>query len=66
MPPVRWRVDPLSNEVPDLVVLPTNAATWMLEPGARVPIWWHEAAAIYAPAGNLPRLMDTPPSRESP
>lgn len=60
VPPARWQVDPLTDEAPDLVVIPTDAGAWMFGPSARAPIWWHDDAAVYAPAGAVPRLMNAP------
>ena len=58
--PTRWQVDPLADQAPDLVVLPTSAVLWMFHPSGRSPIWWREDVAVYAPNGALPRIMDTP------
>ncbi|MCY4112231.1 MAG: hypothetical protein OXF96_09870, partial [Chloroflexi bacterium] len=60
IPPARWQVDRLTDEAPDLVVIPTDAGAWMFGPSARAPIWWHDDVAVYAPAGAVPRLMNTP------
>ncbi len=61
VPPARWQVDPLTDETPDLVVLPTNADPWMFESSARTPIWWREGVGVYAPDGAMPRIMDGAP-----
>ena len=57
---------PLAGERPDLVVLPARG----LAPAAfaaeqRVPIWWNDEVAVYAPDGELSPLMDSPPSEFS-
>ena len=59
-PPASWRVDPLSDQVPDFVALPTGTAPWMFQPSARTPIWWRDDVAVYAPPGAVPRIMDAP------
>ena len=70
--PTSWRVDPLTGETPDLVVLPSNAETWMFPPSARTPIWWTDHnVAVYAPNGAVPTILDAPspdaaPPRDSP
>ena len=61
VPPAKWHVDALTDENPDLVVLPTDQDPWMFEPSARTPIWWRDGVGVYAPNGAVPRLMDAPP-----
>ena len=65
VPPAKWQVDALTDEAPDLVVLPTNAFPWMFQPSARTPIWSREGVGVYAPNGSVARIMDTP-ALESP
>ncbi len=60
VPPAKWEVDALTEEIPDLVVLPTNVFPWMFEPAARTPIWWRDDVAVYAPNGAVPPIMDAP------
>ena len=57
---------PLAGERPDLVVLPARG----LAPSAfaaeqRVPIWWNDEVAVYAPDGELSPLMESPLSEFS-
>lgn len=58
LPPTSWHVKPLTDETPDLVVLPTGTVPWMFPPTARTPIWWRDNIAVYAPDGAVPRIMD--------
>ena len=60
IPPAMWQVEPLTDELPDLVVLPTGADPWMLPPRARSPIWWRDDVAVYAPTGAVPRILEGP------
>ena len=60
VPPAKWHVDALTEETPDLVVLPTNAFPWMFEASARIPVWWRDNVAVYAPNGAAPRIMEAP------
>ena len=59
-PPATWNIDPLTDDTPDLVALPTGVSPWMFRPSARSPIWWRDDVAVYAPTGAVPRIMDTP------
>jgi len=56
-----WTVEPLGNQVPELVVLPASIEpwTWMFPPGARQPVWQNSEVSIYAPNGTLAPI--TPP-----
>lgn len=58
--PAKWRVDPLVDEVPDLVVLPIDFTPWMFETSAREPIWWGDGVAVYAPSGAVAPIVDAP------
>ncbi|MCY4114245.1 MAG: hypothetical protein OXG33_09960 [Chloroflexi bacterium] len=59
--PTNWSIDPLTDETPDIVVLPSNGETWMFPPSARTPIWWTDHnVAVYAPTGAVPQILDTP------
>ena len=60
IPPAKWQVDPLDDQTPDLVVLPTSATPWMFQPSARSPIWWRDDVAVYAPTGVVPRILEGP------
>ena len=66
--PTNWGVDPLTDETPDIVVLPSSAETWMFPPAARTPIWWTDHnVAVYAPNGAVPQILDAPmPDAEPP
>ena len=66
LPPVNWRVAPLTSETPDFVVLPTGARPWMFQPAARMPIWWHASVSVYAPTGAAPTIMDAPAPEHPP
>lgn len=65
IPPAKWQVEPLTDQTPDLVVLPTGAEPWMLPPTARSPIWWRNSVAVYAPTGAAPRILDGPSPTDS-
>ena len=58
--PATWHVDPLTNETPGLVAMPTHASPWMFDPSARRPIWWRDGVAVYAPDGAVQRILDAP------
>ena len=60
IPPATWQIAPLSDQTPDLVVLPAGATPWMFRPAARSPIWWRDTIAVYAPTGVAPRIMVAP------
>ena len=59
--PEPWMVEPLGEDVPDLIVLPGSVEpwTWGFPPGARQPVWRNEAVAVYAPNGTVAPI--TPP-----
>ena len=67
--PEPWTVEPLGEDVPDLIVLPASVEpwTWAFPLGARRPIWRNDAVAVYAPSGTVapitsPRVeLDAPP-----
>lgn len=53
----------LDGKTPDLVVMPARGlAPSALAAGQREPIWWNDELAVYAPGGELARLMDPPAS----
>ena len=56
-----WTVEPLGEQVPDLVVLPASIEpwTWMFPPDGRQPVWQNDEIAVYAPNGALAPI--TPP-----
>ena len=56
-------MEPLGNQVPDLVVAPLHRAPSAFPPSARQPVWWNENLAIYAPSNVLGPVMP-PPSQE--
>lgn len=60
IPPAKWQVDPLSDQTPDFVVLPTGSTPWMFRPTNRSPIWWYEDVAVYAPTGVATRILEGP------
>ena len=60
IPPAKWQIDPLTDQTPDLVVLPTGATPWMFPPSLRSPIWWRGDVAVYAPNGDALRILDGP------
>ncbi|MDE2990052.1 MAG: hypothetical protein OXU21_03155 [Chloroflexota bacterium] len=67
--PEPWTVEPLGDDVPDLIVLPAAVEpwTWAFPPHARQPIWRNSEIAVYAPGGAVapitpPRVeLDAPP-----
>ncbi len=61
-----WRVDPLTDQIPDVVVLPKQESPWMFAPSARTPIWWNDDVAVYAPNGAVRPIMVGPPPAERP
>ncbi len=66
--PVPWTVEPVGEEVPDLVVLPASIEpwTWMFPPGGRQPIWQNEQVALYAPHGAVAPITPPSPAPEQP
>ena len=59
--PEPWTVEPLGEQVPDLVVLPASVEpwTWAFPPVARQPIWQNDEIAVYAPGEAVAPI--TPP-----
>ena len=58
--PERWHIEPLKDEIPDVVVLPIDATPWMFPPAAKSPIWWGDGIAVYAPSDTVARVLDMP------
>ena len=56
-----WTVEPLGENVPDLIVLPAYVEpwTWMFPSDGRQPIWRNDEVAVYAPNGAVAPI--TPP-----
>ncbi len=54
-------IDPLGQEVPDLVVVPATFVPWMFPPAGRQPIWWNDRIAVYAPDGTVATIMPSWP-----
>ena len=54
-------IDPLGQEVPDLVVMPTTFVPWMFPAAGRQPIWWNDRVAVYAPHGAVRPIMPSWP-----
>ena len=55
------KTQPLSEQVPDLVVTPSHRAPSGLPATARLPIWWTEKLAVYAPGHAIAPIMTPPP-----
>ncbi len=51
-----WWMEPVADEVPDLIVTPLGALT----PAARQRIWWNEDTAVYALSGAVDPIMPPP------
>ena len=51
---------PLDGHTPDLVVASRHLAPSAFDPGARRPIWWNAALAVYAPNGAVEPVMPAP------
>ena len=59
-------VRPLDGQTPDLVVMHAlGLAPSALATDQRAPIWRNDELAIYAPAGAVPELLDSPPGQFS-
>ena len=54
-------IDPLGQQVPDLVVVPATFVPWMFPPAGRQPIWWNDRIAVYAPDGAVATIMPSWP-----
>ena len=59
-----WRVEPLSEHVPNLMVTPLEFVPWMFPPASRQPIWWNDETAVYALDGAVDQIMPPPPWTE--
>ena len=55
-------IDPLGQEVPDLVVMPATFVPWMFPAAGRQPIWWNDRIAVYAPHGAVAPIMSSWPA----
>ena len=59
----------LSEQTPDLVIVPSGPESWMFPPAGRQPIWWNSVIAIHAPSGAVASIMppvDSAPAPEPP
>ena len=56
-------MEPLGDQVPDLVVTPLHRAPSAFPPSARRPIWWNKSLAVYAPGRAIDPVMP-PPSQQ--
>ena len=59
-----WRVEPLGDYMPDLVIAPVQFVPWMLPAASRQPIWWNDETAVYALNGAVAPIMPRPPWAE--
>lgn len=50
----------LTEQEPDLVVVPARLAPSAFDVGRRRPVWWNEEAAVYAPTGAIRPLVAPP------
>ena len=50
----------LTEQEPDLVVVPARLAPSVFEVDRRRPVWWNEEAAVYAPTGAIRPIVDPP------
>ncbi len=50
----------LTEQEPELVVVPARLAPSVFEVGRRRPVWWNEEAAVYAPTGAIRPILDPP------
>ena len=66
--PAPWAVEPLGEQVPDLVVLPASIEPWtrMFPSGGRQPVWQNGEVAIYAPNGGFASIAPPRPAPEGP
>ncbi|MCY4109921.1 MAG: hypothetical protein OXG11_12955, partial [Chloroflexi bacterium] len=60
-----WNVEPLADQVPDLIIMSPQFVPWMLPPAARQPIWWNEDSAVFAVSDTVGPTMP-PPSAPPP
>ena len=65
--PAPWTVEPLGEEVPDLVVLPASLEPWarVFPAVGRLPIWQNGRIAVYAPDGALASITPPGPGPEA-
>ena len=59
-----WRIEPVGDEPPDLMIAPVGFLPWELPPAARRPVWWNEQVAVYALDGAVDPTMPPPPWAE--
>ena len=59
-----WQVEPLGDDVPNLVVTPARLVPWMLPADSRQPIWWNDETTVYALGGAVDQIMAPPPRTE--
>ncbi|MCY3801082.1 MAG: hypothetical protein OXG46_05855 [Chloroflexi bacterium] len=61
-----WRIDPLGDQVPDLVVTSASFVPLMFPHASRLPIWWNDKIAVYALDGVVDPVMPPRPQAEPP
>ena len=63
-----WTVEPLGENVPDLIVLPAYVEpwTWMFPSDGRQPIWRNDEVAVYAPNGAVAAITPARTVLEAP
>ena len=66
--PAPWTVEPLGEQVPDLVVLPASIEPWtrMFPAAGRRPIWQNGQVAVYAPNGGFESITPVRSATEVP
>ena len=66
--PAPWTVEPLGEQVPDLVALPALTGLWtqMFPSGGRQPVWQNGEVAIYAPHGGFASIAPPSPPPDPP
>ena len=66
--PAPWTIEPLGEQVPDLIVLLPSFEPWarMFPAAGRRPIWQNGRAAIYAPNGGFASIAPPSPAPAGP
>ena len=60
----QWQIEPLGDNMPDLVIVRDQFMPWMLPADSRQPIWWNDETAVYALDGAVEPIIPPPPLAE--
>ena len=61
-----WQIEPLGDQVPDLVVTSADFVPLMFPYASRQPIWWNDEIAVYALDGAVDPVMPPRSQAEPP